>query len=181
MPPSLNLHSTFEQHSPSEEQYIIPHMLTHAQSCLTLCNPMDCSPPGSSVHRILQARIVEWIAIPFSRGSCLPKDRTRVSCISSIAGRFFTAEPLRKPSHSHTYAFIRSQCFSPGLSLSSAGLCKDDWELLPHNLVPCTSWAEGGGGFGPQMSRVEVDAVIGSAFLCHIPTRDAPVTSSFLK
>ena len=97
MPPSLNLHSTFEQHSPSEEQYIIPHMLTHAQSCLTLCNPMDCSPPGSSVHRILQARIVEWIAIPFSRGSCLPKDRTRVSCISSIAGRFFTAEPLGKP------------------------------------------------------------------------------------
>ena len=40
-----------------------------AQLCLTLCNPMDCSPPGSSVHGILQVRIVEWVAIPFSRGS----------------------------------------------------------------------------------------------------------------
>ena len=40
-----------------------------APSCLTLCNPMDCSPPGPSVHEILQVRILEWIAIPFSRGS----------------------------------------------------------------------------------------------------------------
>ena len=40
-----------------------------AQSCLTLCDPMDCSPPGSSVHGILQARILEWVFIPFSRGS----------------------------------------------------------------------------------------------------------------
>ena len=40
-----------------------------AQSCPTLCDPMDCSPPGSSVHGILQARILEWVAIPFSRGS----------------------------------------------------------------------------------------------------------------
>ena len=43
-----------------------------AQSCLTPCNPMDCSPPGSSVHGILQARILEWIAIPFPRGSSNP-------------------------------------------------------------------------------------------------------------
>ena len=48
---------------------------------------MDCSPPGSSVHGILQARILEWVAISFSRGSSRPKDRTRVSCIAS---RFFT-------------------------------------------------------------------------------------------
>ena len=40
-----------------------------AQSCLTLCDPMDCSPPGFSVHGILQARILEWIAMPFSRGT----------------------------------------------------------------------------------------------------------------
>ena len=46
------------------------------QSCLTLCHPIYCSPPGSSVHRILQARILEWVAIPFSRGSSLPRDRT---------------------------------------------------------------------------------------------------------
>ena len=40
-----------------------------AQSCPTLCDPMDCDPPGSSVHGILQARILEWLAVPFSRGS----------------------------------------------------------------------------------------------------------------
>ena len=58
-----------------------------AQSHLTLCDPTDCSPPGSSVHGILQARILEWVAIPFARGSSQPRNRTRVSC---IAGRFFT-------------------------------------------------------------------------------------------
>ena len=58
-----------------------------AQSCLTLCNPLDYSPPGSSVHEILQARILERVAIPFSKGSSQPRDQTEVSC---IAGRFFT-------------------------------------------------------------------------------------------
>ena len=57
-----------------------------AQLCLTLCNPGDCSPPGFSVHGILQARILEWIAISFSRGSSQPRDQTRVSC---IGGRRF--------------------------------------------------------------------------------------------
>ena len=58
-----------------------------AQSCLSLCDPMDCSPTGFSVHGILQARILEWVAIPFSRGSSWPRDQTLVSC---VAGRFFT-------------------------------------------------------------------------------------------
>ena len=58
-----------------------------AQLCLTLCNPMDCSLPGPSVHGILQARILEWIAIPFSRGSSQLRDWNWVSCIT---GRFFT-------------------------------------------------------------------------------------------
>ena len=57
-----------------------------AQSCPTLCDPVDCSPPGSPVHGILQARILEWVAISFSRGSSQPRDQTRVSC---IAGRCF--------------------------------------------------------------------------------------------
>ena len=57
------------------------------QLCPTLCYPMDCSPPGSSVHGILQARILGWVAFPFSRESSWPRDGTRVSC---IAGRFFT-------------------------------------------------------------------------------------------
>ena len=58
-----------------------------AQLCPTLCDPMDCSPPGSSVHEIFQARILEWVAISFSRGSSQPRDQTRVSCTAS---RFFT-------------------------------------------------------------------------------------------
>ena len=48
------------------------------QSCPTLCDPMDCSLPGSSVHRIFQARVLEWVAISFSRGSSQPRDRTQV-------------------------------------------------------------------------------------------------------
>ena len=51
------------------------------------CDPMDCSPPGSSVYGILQARILEWVAISFSRGSSQPRDQTLVS---HIADRFFT-------------------------------------------------------------------------------------------
>ena len=56
-------------------------------SCVQLCDPMDCSPSGSSAHGIFQARILEWVATPFSRESSWLRDRTRVSC---IVGRFFT-------------------------------------------------------------------------------------------
>ena len=61
------------------------------QLCSTLCDPMNCSPPGSSVHGIFQARILEWVSISYSRGSSWLRDWT---CISCIAGRFFTDEPL---------------------------------------------------------------------------------------
>ena len=54
-----------------------------AESCLILCNLIDYSPPGSSVHGIFQARILEWVVIPFSRGSSWPRDGTWVSCITS--------------------------------------------------------------------------------------------------
>ena len=58
-----------------------------AQSCLTLYDPMDCSLPGSSVLGILQARVLEWVAVSSSRGSSQSRDGTQVSC---IAGRHFT-------------------------------------------------------------------------------------------
>ena len=54
------------------------------QSCLTLCDSLDGSPPGCSVCGILQARILEWVAIPFSRGSSQPKNRTWFSCTAQI-------------------------------------------------------------------------------------------------
>ena len=66
-----------------------------AWSCPTLCAPMDCSPPGYRVHRILQAWIWEWAAFPFSRGPSQPSDRTPVSF---IAGRFFTIWTTREAS-----------------------------------------------------------------------------------
>ena len=58
-----------------------------AQLCPTLCDPMEYSPPGFSVHGILQARILEWVAGPFFPGSSWPRDLTQASC---TAGRFFT-------------------------------------------------------------------------------------------
>ena len=58
-----------------------------AQSCLTLYNPMDCNLPGSSVHGIIQARILGWVAISYSKRSSGPSDRTPVSCVSCIGRR----------------------------------------------------------------------------------------------
>ena len=64
-----------------------------AQSCLTLCDPMDCRLSGSSVHGLFQARVLEWIAISFSRGSSQPRNRTQVS---RITGRRFTVWATRE-------------------------------------------------------------------------------------
>ena len=74
------------------------------QSCPTLCNTMDCSPPGSSVHRISQAKILEWVAISFSRGS----SHREIKLMSpALAGGFFTAKPPGKPSPTQ-YAILLS-------------------------------------------------------------------------
>ena len=62
------------------------------QSCLTFRDTRDCSPPGSSVPGILQARILEWVVISSSRGSCWPRDQSQVYCIT---GRFFTIRAIR--------------------------------------------------------------------------------------
>ena len=67
-----------------QEDHIAAAAAKSLQSCPTLCDPMGSSPPGSSVHRILQARILKWVVIPFSRGSSQPRDK------SCIEGRFFT-------------------------------------------------------------------------------------------
>ena len=69
------------------------------RSCPTLCNAMDCSPPGSSVHGILQARILEWVAMPFSKGSFWPRNQTLISYISCTGrqGGFFPTTKLGNP------------------------------------------------------------------------------------
>ena len=78
-----------------------------AQSCPTLCNPMDCSLAGSSVNGILQATILQWVAVPFFRGSSWPRDQTQVS---SIAGRFFTVWATREVQRQRNQ---RSNCQHP--------------------------------------------------------------------
>ena len=72
------------------------------KSCLTLCDPMDGSPPVSSAHGISQARILEWVAISFSKGSSQPRDWTLISCTGR---RFYTTEPPGKP-HGYSYQFL---------------------------------------------------------------------------
>ena len=64
--------------------YLLILKVLVTQSCLTLCDPMDYSPPGSSVHGILQARILEWVAMPSSRGSSQLRDQTPISYVSCI-------------------------------------------------------------------------------------------------
>ena len=79
----------------------IHHILAfmHTQSCLSLCNPVDCSPPGSSVHGILQARALEWVAVSCTRGSSRPKDDSPSSLASPCTGKqiLFPTEPPGKP------------------------------------------------------------------------------------
>ena len=84
-----------------------------AQPFTTLCESMDCHPPKSSVNGILQARILAWVAIPFSRGSSQPRDQTWVSC---VAGRFFIIWTAREAQSKFSgdefplLLFIRGSC-----------------------------------------------------------------------
>ena len=77
------------------EQGDLPKCL-HAQSCPTLCNPMDCSLPGSSVHGILLARTLEWIAIPFCKGSSNTGIEPRSLTSPALAGQFFTTSTTQE-------------------------------------------------------------------------------------
>ena len=100
-------------------------------SCLTLCNPMD--PPGSSVHGILQTRILEWVAFLFSRGSSWPRDRTWVSC---TACRFFTIWAPRKPivkvkSLSRVLLFVTPWTIAYQASPSMGFSRQEYWSGLP--------------------------------------------------
>ena len=91
-----------------------------AQLCLTICSPMDCSPLGSSVHGIQ----LEWVAMPFSKGSSQPRNRTQVSC---IAGRFFTIWGIRK---AYIYIYIYIYIYASlvhKIVLSTFSICWLSW------------------------------------------------------
>jgi len=97
--------------------YIFIHTHTHiytyvyccslvTKSCLSLCNPMDCGLPGSSVHEISQARILEWVAISFSRASCQSRDQTCVFCIGRrILYHWATGKPIYVCVYIHIFLF----------------------------------------------------------------------------
>ena len=72
-------------------------LLKSLQSCTILFDPLDCSLPFFSVHGVLTARLLEWVAMPFCRGSSWPRDRTHVSCVSCTADGSFTSEPPGRP------------------------------------------------------------------------------------
>ena len=72
------------------------------QLCSAVCDPVDCNPPVSSVHGILQTRILQWVVMPSSRGFSQSRNWTHISWVSWIAGKFLTTEPPRKPkNHMH--------------------------------------------------------------------------------
>ena len=118
----------------------------YAQSCPTPCNPMDCSLPGSPVHGILQARILEEVAMPFSRGSSQPRDRTQVSCI----GRWF----LYRLSH-------QGACRVLWTSLNGKGWSAD---LLPPTRLP--GWWKSGVLPGDRTREVGQELQLFWVLLC---------------
>ena len=86
---------------PPSRFYLLP-VQVHVLSRVRLCDPMDCSPPSSSVHGVLQARILERVAIPFSRGSSRSSDWTQVSCMSCV-GRQILYHKCHMGSHKDVY------------------------------------------------------------------------------
>ena len=128
------------------------------QSCLTLCDPIDCSWPGSSVHGILQARILEWVAVSSSRGSSWPRDWPAAPVSPALAGGFLTTPLPEKPklkvvyenflmrnpnmrvlsweNHSSTWSFI----FFPNILIAS----QINGMLLEARIWQCLSlcWAQ---------------------------------------
>ena len=117
-------------------------------------NPMDCSPPGSCVHVILQERMLEWVAMPSSRGSSWPRDGTRVSCLVSppLSGRFFTTSATWKAQwsflgvsmefgHYMLFPFNETMGFKWFVlrqhqlrCVTTEGLCAEKWE---HHVAGC--------------------------------------------
>ena len=120
------------------------------QSCSTLCDPMDCSPPGFSVHGILQARILEWVAMLSSRGSSWPRDQTCISFVSCTGRQvLYHSHHLRGPSLSQilivevnpqiSLIYLRGD-FVQTQSLPWRGLVDHDWLTQSKPLLECTNW-----------------------------------------
>ena len=123
-----------------------------AQSCLTLCDPMDCSPPGSSVHGILQTRILEWVAIPLSVGSFPPRDWTQIcyilgrslpskppgnTCVCGVRGTHIYLLPFGFPFHLGHYSALRRVLLGTSDTLSLERLAVWLPDLTERTRVAC--------------------------------------------
>ena len=144
--------------------YFIFSEIEVARSCPTLCDPMDCSLPGSPVHGIFQARVLEWVSISFSRRSSQPRDWTRVFC---IVGRCFTIHPLE----GWIYGNVVWLCVTPWTVACQAHLSmgfsrSESWSGLP-GLSREYSWPR---------DRIHVSCIAGGLF-CVWDTREALTAS----
>ena len=91
----------------SQQSHISKHVKVKVtQSCLTLCDPMDCSPPGSFVHGILQARILDWGAIPFSRDLLIPGDQRSNPSLLHYRQDFYHLCHQESPQNTYIPCFI---------------------------------------------------------------------------
>ena len=119
-----------------------PTTLVHAQSlshvCLTLWDPMDCSPPDSSVHGFSQARILEWVPISYSRGSSWSRDRTSISCIFWI-GRWILYHWHHLGSSRNNSWFLDTILKSRDITLLTK-VCLVKAMVFPVVMYGCESW-----------------------------------------
>ena len=131
-----------------------------AQSCPPLCDPLDCSPPGSSIHGTLQARILEWLAISSSRGSSRHRDRTHISCVSCI-GRLILYHWTTK--EVQAMANWTRTAPRPGMASLQDG---EHTELAGHEkfysngairFLPASEWWSGGSRRGRDNQLMEPD------------------------
>ena len=112
-----------------------------AQSCPTLCDLTDCSPPGSSVHGILEARILGWIAVSYSRGSSRSRDQPMSLANPALAGRFFTTTPPRKLIFLILYTYMLfllnylKVCSSFETSLLNTSCSAPEYDTLPFSYI----------------------------------------------
>ena len=138
-----------------------------AQLCPALCDPMDCSPPGSSVHGILQARILEWVAISFSRGSSWPRDRTQVS---RTAGRHFYLWATREAPNHLKAEYQRTDAFKlwDWRRFKSPLDCK---EIKPINPK----------GNQPWIFIGRTDACWSSQYFCHLMQRACVLEKTLMR
>ena len=127
------------------------------QSCPTLWDPLDCSPPGASVHGILHARILEWVAISFSRGSSWPRDRIQVSCIASGFCTLWVSREAQALTVNKTNCLFANSGLG-GLESSTRALVSYCWVWLPVlHVMSCVNLATLTRHLNPQLLQLYKD------------------------